>query len=144
MLLNLGLLYEDRNDYGRAQACYRRVLETAPNHQVAKMYLKDAIAGGPESIDDEQHKKNEKLAQLLSTPVTEFELSVRSRNCLQKMGIRTLGDLTRVSEQTLLSSKNFGETSWSKSKRCSQAKDSRSDNFPTKREKPNHPWISRA
>ena len=27
------------------------------------------------------------------------------------MGIRTLGDLTRVSEQTLLSSKNFGETS---------------------------------
>ena len=27
------------------------------------------------------------------------------------MGIRTLGDLTRVSEQSLLQSKNFGETS---------------------------------
>jgi DNA-directed RNA polymerase subunit alpha len=27
------------------------------------------------------------------------------------MGIQTLGDLTRVSEQALLSSKNFGETS---------------------------------
>jgi len=110
-LLNLGLMYEDRNDYSRAQACYRRVLETCPTHEVAKMYLKDAIAGGPESVDEETHKKNEKLAQLLNVPVTDFELSVRARNCLQKMGIRTLGDLTRVSEQTLLSSKNFGETS---------------------------------
>ena len=48
---------------------------------------------------------------MLEIPVTDFELSVRSRNCLKKMNIRTLGDLTRVSEQQLLSSKNFGETS---------------------------------
>jgi DNA-directed RNA polymerase subunit alpha len=75
------------------------------------MYLKDAIAGGPESVDEETHKRNEKIAQLHNISVTDFELSVRSRNCLQKMGIRTLGDLCRVSEQTLLSSKNFGETS---------------------------------
>jgi len=27
---------------------------------------------------------------------TDFELSVRSRNCLRKMNIRTLGDLTRT------------------------------------------------
>jgi DNA-directed RNA polymerase subunit alpha len=38
-------------------------------------------------------------------------LSVRSRNCLQKMGIMTLGDLTIVTELELLNSKNFGETS---------------------------------
>ena len=37
LLLNLGLMYEDRNDYNRAQACYRRVLETCPDHRVAKM-----------------------------------------------------------------------------------------------------------
>ena len=48
---------------------------------------------------------------MLEIPVTDFELSVRSRNCLKKMNIRTLGDLTRVSEQQLLASKNFGETS---------------------------------
>ncbi len=30
-LINLGLMYEDRNDFIRAQACYRRVLETAPD-----------------------------------------------------------------------------------------------------------------
>ena len=35
-------------------------------------------------------------------PVTDFELSVRARNCLKKMNIRTLGDLTRVTEQQLL------------------------------------------
>ena len=38
-------------------------------------------------------------------------LSVRSRNCLKRMNIRTLGDLTRVTEPQLLASKNFGETS---------------------------------
>jgi DNA-directed RNA polymerase subunit alpha len=48
---------------------------------------------------------------VLEIPVTDFELSVRSRNCLKKMNVRTLGDLTRVSEEHLLSSKNFGETS---------------------------------
>jgi DNA-directed RNA polymerase subunit alpha len=110
-LLNLGLMYEDRNDYNKAQGCYRRVLETCPNHSVAKMYFKDAVAGGPESIDEAAQLQQQNLAKILATPVTDFELSVRSRNCLQKMGIRTLGDLTRVSEQSLLSSKNFGETS---------------------------------
>jgi DNA-directed RNA polymerase subunit alpha len=51
------------------------------------------------------------MAQLLNTPVANFQLSVRSRNCLTKMGISTLGDLTRTTEPELLASKNFGETS---------------------------------
>ena len=59
---------------------------------------------------EEEHASS-RFSQVLEIPVTDFELSVRSRNCLKKMNIRTLGDLTRVSEQQLLSSKNFGETS---------------------------------
>ena len=59
---------------------------------------------------EEEHARS-RFSQVLEIPVTDFELSVRSRNCLKKMNIRTLGDLTRVSEQQLLSSKNFGETS---------------------------------
>jgi DNA-directed RNA polymerase subunit alpha len=51
------------------------------------------------------------MKQLLGRPVTDFELSVRSRNCLQAMDINSLGDLTEVSEQELLAGKNFGETS---------------------------------
>ena len=41
---------------------------------------------------------------------------MRSRNCLKKMNIRTLGDLTRTTEPQLLASKNFGETSLSEIK----------------------------
>src|SRR5260370_33235154 len=59
---------------------------------------------------DEEHEYN-RFSQVLEIPVTDFELSVRSRNCLKKMNIRTLGDLTRVNEAQLLGSKNFGETS---------------------------------
>ena len=47
----------------------------------------------------------------MKLPVSDFELSVRSRNCLQKMGIHTLGDLARVTEAEILASKNFGDTS---------------------------------
>jgi DNA-directed RNA polymerase subunit alpha len=47
----------------------------------------------------------------LETPVTDFELSVRSRNCLKKMNIRTLRDLLMITKAELLSYKNFGETS---------------------------------
>jgi DNA-directed RNA polymerase subunit alpha len=61
--------------------------------------------------DEDAQKRRDRLNQLLSVPVTDFELSVRSRNCLQKMGLLTLGDLTRTTEQELLGSKNFGETS---------------------------------
>ncbi len=110
-LINLGVLYEDRNDFSRAQACYKRVLDTFPDHPRAKLFAKDAAAGGSMLYDEHEQKQSERLSQMLNIPVTDFELSVRSRNCLQKMGIRTLGDLTRTSEQQLLTSKNFGETS---------------------------------
>ena len=64
-----------------------------------------------EEYDYESDRRQEQMAQILKIPVNQFELSVRSRNCLEKMGIATLGDLTRITEQALLSSKNFGETS---------------------------------
>ena len=75
------------------------------------MFLRDAQASGDMYYDEEEQKKRDRMSQVLSIPVTDFELSVRSRNCLQKMGIMTLGDLCRCSEQELLASKNFGETS---------------------------------
>ena len=110
-LLNLGIIYEDRQRFEQAQACYRRILDSYPSHARARLYYKDASASGDMFYDEEAQKRNERLNQILGIPVTDFELSVRSRNCLQKMGVRTLGDLTRTSEQELLASKNFGETS---------------------------------
>lgn len=110
-LLNLGLLYEDCENYLSAAYCFRRVLEYDPNNARAELYLKDIDATKDMYYDEDSVKQEQKLQQLLSKPVTDFELSVRSRNCLTSMDIHTLGDLTEVSEQELLGGKNFGETS---------------------------------
>lgn len=110
-LLNLGVLYEDTQHYDRAQSCYQRILDAYPDHLRARLYLKDAAASGDQYFDEAAQKAHDRLAQVLNIPVTDFELSVRSRNCLQKMGVMTLGDLTRTTEQELMASKNFGETS---------------------------------
>lgn len=110
-LLNLGLMYEDLEQYDRAIHCYQRVLDVYPNHGRAALFLKDAQASSDMYYDEDAQKKRDRMGQILNIPVTDFELSVRSRNCLQKMGIMTLGDLCRCTEQELLGSKNFGETS---------------------------------
>jgi DNA-directed RNA polymerase subunit alpha len=110
-LLNLGVLYEDRNQFDRARQCYLRILDVYPNHPRARLFFKDAQASGDLSFDEDAQRKRDRLSQVLNVPVTDFELSVRSRNCLQKMGIMTLGDLAMTTEQELLASKNFGETS---------------------------------
>jgi DNA-directed RNA polymerase subunit alpha len=110
-LNNLGVLYEDGEKYDKAVDCYNRILKADPNNERARLFFKDAQASLTMyySPDDEHDGTN--FRQVLEMPVTDFELSVRSRNCLKKMNIKTLGDLTRVNEQQLLSSKNFGETS---------------------------------
>ncbi|MEO8164771.1 MAG: DNA-directed RNA polymerase subunit alpha C-terminal domain-containing protein [Betaproteobacteria bacterium] len=110
-LLNLGLLYEDRLQVERANSCFQRILDSFPNHQRARLYQKDVGAARDSLFDEDAQRRKDRMSQVLSIPVTDFELSVRSRNCLQKMGINTLGDLARATEAELLASKNFGETS---------------------------------
>jgi DNA-directed RNA polymerase subunit alpha len=110
-LINLAILYEDRGKYGHAERCIRQVLSTDPNHPRARLYIKDILASKAMVIDDEQEKRQEKHNALLDTPVTDFELSVRTRNALRKMNIRTLGDLLKVTESELRSFRNFGDAS---------------------------------
>jgi DNA-directed RNA polymerase subunit alpha len=110
-LINLGVLYEDHEKYDKAVECYRRVLSANPADDEARLFFKDAQASLTMYYNPEEESAFSRFSQVLEIPVTDFELSVRSRNCLKKMNIRTLGDLTRVSREQLLSSKNFGETS---------------------------------
>jgi len=110
-LVNLGVLYEDASQYDEAIECYERVLAVNPNHARARLFLRDAEASQTMYYDEERERRRDKRNQVLEIPVTDFELSVRSRNCLKKMNIRTLGELIRHTEQELLSYKNFGETS---------------------------------
>lgn len=110
-LVNLSILYEDRGDIARAEKCLRQILDTNPTHPRARLYMKDVQASRDMYYDEEHVRDVAKRNALLDTPVTDFELSVRARNCLKKMNIRTLGDLLKVTEAELLSYKNFGETS---------------------------------
>jgi DNA-directed RNA polymerase subunit alpha len=120
--INLGILYEDEMRFREAEQCYRQVLAHEPNHPRARLFVKDCQASKGMYYDEEAERGYTVLKQLHEIPVTDFELSVRSRNCLRKMNIRTLGDLTRTTEAALLSSKNFGETSLAEIKEMMQAK----------------------
>lgn len=110
-LLNLAVLYEDSEQLEKATQCVDTVLEDHPNHQRAIMFKKDIESSKTMFYDEEKEKKKTRKSQILETPMSDFELSVRSRNCLKKMKIDTLGDLLNISETELLSYKNFGETS---------------------------------
>ena len=111
VLNNLGVLYEDNEKFDRAAECFQKLLKADPNDERAKLFCKDAQASVTMYYSPEDEQMTNAFKQVLEVPVTDFELSVRSRNCLKKMGIRTLGDLTRITEASLLASKNFGETS---------------------------------
>ncbi len=109
-LMNLAVLYEDNNHYDEAHRCLDAILRTNPNHERARLYMKDVESARSMYYDDDDRRGNQRNA-VLEIPISDFELSVRSRNCLKKMNIKSLGDLLRTSEQELLSYKNFGETS---------------------------------
>src|SRR5947209_2871189 len=109
-LINLAILYEDNNHYDEAHRCLEAVLATNANHERARLFMKDVESARSMYYDDDD-RRGDKRNLVLEIPITDFELSVRSRNCLKKMNIKSLGDLLRTTEAELLSYKNFGETS---------------------------------
>ena len=62
-------------------------------------------------LEDEVDEEEERIRSLLATPVEELELSVRSSNCLRNANIRTIGDLTRKTEDEIAKTRNFGKKS---------------------------------
>src|SRR5438270_8495255 len=110
-LMNLAILYEDNNHYDEAHRCLEAILDTNPNHERARLYMKDVESARSMFYDEDMDRRGDRRNAVLEIPITDFELSVRSRNCLKKMNIRSLGDLLRTTEAELLSYKNFGETS---------------------------------
>lgn len=114
-LMNLAVLYEDNNHYEEAHRCLDAVLRTDPNHPRAKLFMRDVESARSMYVEDDDGSGIGR-GGAMEVPISDFELSVRSRNCLKKMNIRTLGDLLRTGEQELLSYKNFGETSLSEIK----------------------------
>ena len=66
----------------------------------------DSVTG-----DDEMDEEEERIRAILDTPVEELELSVRSSNCLKNANIKTIGDLTRRTEDDIAKTRNFGKKS---------------------------------
>ncbi|MDR1388892.1 MAG: DNA-directed RNA polymerase subunit alpha [Treponema sp.] len=62
-------------------------------------------------IDLDDDPDDERIRLILSTPVEELELSVRSSNCLKNANIKTIGELTRKTEDDIAKTRNFGKKS---------------------------------
>jgi DNA-directed RNA polymerase subunit alpha len=61
--------------------------------------------------DEDSEEIDERIHQILNTPVEELELSVRSSNCLKNANIKTIGELTRKTEDDIAKTRNFGKKS---------------------------------
>ena len=79
----------------------------AKDHFAIFVNFNDTEVGHGEEVDE----VSEKIRQLLNTPVEELELSVRSSNCLKNANIRTIGELTKKTEEDIAKTRNFGKKS---------------------------------
>ena len=60
---------------------------------------------------------DKELAERLSMPVSQLDLSVRASNCLESAKVTTVGELARMTESDLLKVRSFGRTSLREVKR---------------------------
>ena len=79
----------------------------AKDHFAIFVNFNDTEVGHGEEVDE----VSERIRQILSTPVEELELSVRSSNCLKNANIRTIGELTKKTEEDIAKTRNFGKKS---------------------------------
>ncbi|MDR3236683.1 MAG: DNA-directed RNA polymerase subunit alpha [Prevotellaceae bacterium] len=64
-----------------------------------------------ESVADEFDEETLRMRQLLTTRLSDMELSVRALNCLKTAEVDTLGELVRFQRSDLLKFRNFGRKS---------------------------------
>ncbi len=79
----------------------------AKDHFTIFINFDEAEAASDDDVDEDE----ERIRAILDTPVEELELSVRSSNCLRNANIRTIGDLTKKTEEEITKTRNFGKKS---------------------------------
>src|SRR3954465_3878117 len=72
-LMNLAVLYEDNNHYEEAYRCLQAILKTNPNHERARLFLKDVESARSMFFDDDDTRADHRSA-VLEIPITDFEL----------------------------------------------------------------------
>lgn len=60
---------------------------------------------------NQKNRETSELNKILSSPISDLELSVRARNCLDGANLQMLRDLVRLSENEVMNLKNLGKTS---------------------------------
>ena len=71
-------------------------------HSVALKSDGTAVTWGSGAEDVMMPDVDPRMAEMLTKPIEELDLSVRSANCLKNANIRTLGDLVQRRQRTLL------------------------------------------
>jgi len=70
------------------------------------------MAGDPtQSEYNPQNREDDELRKILDRPLSDLELSVRARNCLDSANLQTLRDLVTMAESDVMKLKNLGKTS---------------------------------
>lgn len=84
----------------------------AKDHFSIFINFDESLVNSGDEVDEEE----ERIKKLLNTSVEELELTVRSSNCLKNANIKTIGDLTRKTEEEIAKTRNFGKKSLSEIK----------------------------
>ncbi|MFT5289742.1 MAG: DNA-directed RNA polymerase subunit alpha [Planctomycetota bacterium] len=70
------------------------------------------MVGDPsESEFNQKNREDDELQKLLDRPISDLELSVRARNCLDSANLQIMRDLVSMSENEVMKLKNLGKTS---------------------------------
>ena len=70
------------------------------------------VAGDPTRSEyNQKNREDDEMRRLLDRPISDLELSVRARNCLDSANLTTLRDLVALSEPEVMKLKNLGKTS---------------------------------
>ncbi len=92
------------------EGAVRYAVELVRKHLEFMLYFGEG--GMPQAVVPGVVAVPDRLKDLFGRPIEDLaELSVRSRNSLQKENIRTLGDLVQRSEDEMLGIENFGKKS---------------------------------
>ena len=96
-----------------------KILRKHVNPFVQYFELGEQTVATSEIIEAEAQEQvvDEELAQKLSMPIQELELSVRASNCLESAKTETVGQLAKMTEADLLKIRSFGKTSLREIKR---------------------------
>lgn len=97
--------YVNLQDYYSRHGAYE---ENSDKFLEAIKKLKDKEISNINYIEDIQ---DEAVIKVLNKSIEELNLSVRASNCLKNANIRTIGELTKKTEDDLAKTRNFGKIS---------------------------------